>query len=207
MKTEKPIHIVYFSDPVCSYCWGSVPIISRLKRERGDKFHIEYRMGGLMPDWSMFTGHPDGPAVVGKHWPEASERIGFRIDGSVWETDPPASSYPPSIAFKAASLQGEAKGLEFYFIMRELLFHKRVNIAKRENLLRAAEESGLNIQVFLRDLDGQGRELFEADLKFAADLNVDLFPTYIMTSLSGKRARLAGFISYDKLSATIDEIL
>lgn len=91
--------------------------------------------------------------------------------------------------------------------MRELLFHKRVNIAKRENLLRAAEESGLNIQVFLRDLDGQGRELFEADLKFAADLNVDLFPTYIMTSLSGKRARLAGFISYDKLSATIDEIL
>ncbi|MBP8677939.1 MAG: DsbA family protein, partial [Bacteroidales bacterium] len=51
MKTEKPIHIIYFSDPVCSYCWGSEPIISRLKRERGDKFYIEYRMGGLMPDW------------------------------------------------------------------------------------------------------------------------------------------------------------
>lgn len=75
MKTEKPIHIVYFSDPVCSYCWGSEPIISRLKRERGDKFYIEYRMGGLMPDWSMFTGHPDGPAVVGKHWPEAQREL------------------------------------------------------------------------------------------------------------------------------------
>ncbi|MEZ7954974.1 MAG: hypothetical protein QMB82_07470 [Bacteroidales bacterium] len=61
--------------------------------------------------------------------------------------------------------------------------------------------------MFLKDLDGRGRELFQADLKFAADLNVDLFPTYIMSSLSGKRLRLAGFISYENLSAAIDEIL
>ena len=160
-----------------------------------------------MPDWTMFSDNPEGPAIVGKHWPEASEKIGFKIDGAVWEIDPPSSSYPPSIAFRAAMLQGEKRGLEFYFIMREMLFHKRVNIAKRENLFLAAEASGLNLRDFERDLVGKGKELFEDDLNLASNLEVDLFPTYIMSSLSGKNARLAGFISYEKLSLTIDEIL
>jgi predicted DsbA family dithiol-disulfide isomerase len=203
----KPVHIIYFSDPLCSYCWGSEPILTRLKRDRGSLFSIEYRMGGLMPDWTMFSDNPEGPAIVGKHWPEASEKIGFKIDGAVWEIDPPSSSYPPSIAFRAAMLQGERRGLEFYFIMREMLFHKRVNIAKRENLFLAAEASGLNLRDFERDLVGKGKELFEDDLNLASNLEVDLFPTYIMSSLSGKNARLAGFISYEKLSLTIDEIL
>ncbi|MDD3273541.1 MAG: DsbA family protein [Bacteroidales bacterium] len=203
----KPVHIIYFSDPLCSYCWGSEPILTRLKRDRGSLFSIEYRMGGLMPDWTMFSDNPEGPAIVGKHWPEASEKIGFKIDGAVWEIDPPSSSYPPSIAFRAAMLQGEKRGLEFYFIMREMLFHKRVNIAKRENLFLAAEASGLNLIDFERDLVGKGKELFEDDLNLASNLEVDLFPTYIMSSLSGKNARLAGFISYEKLSLTIDEIL
>ena len=203
----KPVHIIYFSDPLCSYCWGSEPILTRLKRDRGSLFSIEYRMGGLMPDWKMFSDNPEGPAIVGKHWPEASEKIGFKIDGAVWKIDPPSSSYPPSIAFRAAMLQGERRGLEFYFIMREMLFHKRVNIAKRENLFLAAEASGLNLRDFERDLVGKGKELFEEDLNLASTLEVDLFPTYIMSSISGKNARLAGFISYEKLSLTIDEIL
>ncbi|MDX9782505.1 MAG: DsbA family protein [Bacteroidales bacterium] len=204
---DKPVHIIYFSDPVCSYCWGSEPILTRLKREKGKLFDLEYRMGGLMPDWSMFAGSPDGPAIVGRHWPEASEKIGFKIDGKVWETDPPASSYPPSIAFRAAMLQGESRGLEFYFIMREMLFHKRVNIAKRDNLISAAEAAGLDLKRFVKDIEGKGKELFEADLKMAAELNVDLFPTYILKSQTGKTSRLAGFIIYEKLSSAIDEII
>lgn len=204
---EKPIHILYFSDPLCSYCWGSEPILSRLKRERGDLFTMEYKMGGLMPDWSIFSDQSEGLANMERHWPEASEKIGFKIDGKVWRIDPPSSSYPPSIAFRAATLQGEKKGLEFYFIMRELFFHKRVNIAKRENMILAAEASGLNIKAFIRDLDGRGKELFEEDLKLALKLTVDLFPTYILTSRSGKKARLAGFISFETLSSAIDQIL
>ncbi|OJV20778.1 MAG: hypothetical protein BGO30_05530 [Bacteroidetes bacterium 41-46] len=203
----KPVKITYFSDPLCSYCWGSEPILSRLKRERGELFTIEYKMGGLMPDWSIFGSNPEGPAIVGRHWPEASEKIGFKIDGSVWTTDPPASSYPPSIAFKAAMLQGEERGLQFYFLLRERLFHKRVNIAKTENIMDVAESAGLNMKSFVRDFEGRGRELFEEDLDFAKSLSIDLFPTYIFSSLSGKRSRLAGFIDFKRLVSAIDEIL
>lgn len=204
---EAKVNILYFSDPLCSYCWGSEIILRTIKEEFEDDISIEYRMGGLMPDWSMFDGKEEGPALVANHWAEASHHIGFIIDGEVWREDPPASSYPPSIAFRAAMLQGEEKGFRFYNIMREGFFHRKVNIAKRENLIKAAEAASLNIEIFKRDLEGKGKEEFENDLKLAASLEVDLFPTYIFSNARGKRVRLAGFIGYDQLSRTIKDLL
>lgn len=204
---ENKVNILYFSDPLCSYCWGSELILRTIKDEFRDLISVEYRMGGLMPDWSMFDGKEEGPALVANHWVEASHHIGFQIDGDVWREDPPASSYPPSIAFRAAVLQGEDKGLRFYNIMREGFFHRKVNIARRENLLKAAAKAKLDIEVFTNDLEGRGKDEFEKDLKLAASLEVDLFPTYIFSNASGKRIRLAGFIGFDQLSRTIKDLL
>lgn len=201
------VNILYFSDPLCSYCWGSELILKTIKEEFGDAVSFEYRMGGLMPDWSMFDGKEGGPALVAHHWVEASHHIGFQIDGDVWREDPPASSYPPSIAFRAAMLQGEDKGYRFYNIMREGFFHNKINIAKRENLLKAAAKAKLDIEVFTNDLEGRGKDEFEKDLKLAASLEVDLFPTYIFSNAGGKRVRLAGFIGFDQLSRTIKDLL
>lgn len=201
------VNILYFSDPLCSYCWGSELILRTIKEEFGDDIAIEYRMGGLMPDWSMFDGKEEGPALVANHWIEASHHIGFQIEGDVWREDPPTSSYPPSIAFRAAMLQGEEKGYRFYNIMREGFFHKKVNVAKRENLIKAAADASLDVEEFIRDLEGRGKEEFEKDLKLAASLEVDLFPTYIFSNKEGKKVRLAGFIGFDQISHTIKDLL
>jgi len=204
---ESKVKILYFSDPLCSYCWGSEPLLNRLRKEFGEVISIEYRMGGLMPDWSMFDGKEGGPALVGRHWPEASQHIGFHIDGDVWTEDPPASSYPPSAAFRAAMLQGEKEGHRFYNILREGFFHRKINIARRENILKAAADSCLDMEIFKRDLEGKGQEEFERDLKLAASLEVDLFPTYIFSGPDGKKVRLAGFIGFDQLLRTIKDLL
>lgn len=201
------VNILYFSDPLCSYCWGSELILTSIKEDFGDKISIEYRMGGLMPDWSMFDGKEEGPALVANHWEEASRHIGFVLDGDIWREDPPASSYPPSVAFRAAMLQDEYKGLRFYNIIRQRFFHSKVNIAKRENLIQAAKAVYLDIDLFKKDLDSRGEEEFRKDLKLAASLEVDLFPTYIFSNEEGKRVRLAGFIGFDQLSRTIKDLL
>jgi putative protein-disulfide isomerase len=52
-STKKPIRIVYFTDPICSTCWGIEPQLRKLKLEYGDLFDIEYRMGGLLPSWDI----------------------------------------------------------------------------------------------------------------------------------------------------------
>ena len=81
--------------------------------EYGDAIEIEYRMGGLLPDWSYNSGGISKPSDVAHHWDEVSEHYDMPIDGDVWLEDPLDSSYPPSIAFKAAQIQDNEKGYLF----------------------------------------------------------------------------------------------
>ncbi|MDP1098252.1 DsbA family protein, partial [Klebsiella quasipneumoniae] len=52
----KPIQLVYFTDPICSSCWGIEPQLRKLKLQYGHVIDIQYKMGGLLPDWSYNSG-------------------------------------------------------------------------------------------------------------------------------------------------------
>ncbi|ULT40102.1 DsbA family protein [Niabella defluvii] len=85
---------------------------------------IDYRMGGLLPDWSYNSGGISKPSDVAHHWDEVSVYYDMPIDGDVWLEDPLPSSYPPSVAFKAAQMQDHAKAVAFLRIIREMVFCK-----------------------------------------------------------------------------------
>ncbi|MCH5685729.1 DsbA family protein [Niabella sp. W65] len=121
---EKPIKLTYFTDPICSSCWGIEPQLRKLKLEYGDSMEIDYRMGGLLPDWSYNSGGISKPSDVAHHWDEVSVYYDMPIDGDVWLEDPLPSSYPPSVAFKAAQMQDHAKAVAFLRIIREMVFCK-----------------------------------------------------------------------------------
>jgi hypothetical protein len=48
-----------------------------------------------------------------KHWEEVSKEHKTPLDGDIWIEDPLHSSYPPSIAFKAAQIQSNDKAISF----------------------------------------------------------------------------------------------
>ena len=122
-KGTKPVHILYFTDPICSSCWGIEPQLRRLKLEYGDQMELEYRMGGLLPSWEVYnSGSISKPSDVAHHWDEVSLFYEMPIDGDVWLDDPLSSSYPPSIAFKAAQMQDEKKAVQFLRRIREMVF-------------------------------------------------------------------------------------
>src|SRR5690606_23094577 len=102
---KKSIKLIYYTDPICSSCWGIEPQLRKLKLEYGNAIKIDYRMGGLLPDWSYNSGGIGKPSDVASHWDEVSAHYDMPIDGDVWLEDPLDSSYPPSIAFKAAQMQ------------------------------------------------------------------------------------------------------
>jgi hypothetical protein len=49
--------------------------------------------------------HNQNPLDAAKHWEEVSKEHKTPLDGDIWIEDPLHSSYPPSIAFKAAQIQ------------------------------------------------------------------------------------------------------
>ena len=193
---EKPVKVVYFTDPICSSCWGIEPQLRKLKLEYGNSIEIEYRMGGLLPDWNYNSGGISKPSDVAHHWDEVSVYYDMPIDGDVWLEDPLHSSYPPSIAFKAAQMQDNDKAVLFLREIREMAFLQKKNIAKCEHLETAAKKVGLDDVQLKKDFEGKAKTLFEEDLKLAKSYGVRGFPTIFFLDNSGNKEIVYGSKPY-----------
>lgn len=193
---NKPIKIIYYTDPICSSCWGIEPQLRKLKLEYGNYFEIEYRMGGLLPNWKYNSGGISKPSDVAHHWDEVSVYYDMPIDGNVWLEDPLPSSYPPSIAFKAAQIQNNEKAILFLREIREMVFLQKKNITKWENLEFAAKKVGLDVDKFKIDYEGKAIELFEEDLNLGRELGVRGFPTMFFTDKNGNKEMVYGSRPY-----------
>lgn len=193
---NKPVKVVYYTDPICSSCWGIEPQLRKLKLEYGDAVEIEYRMGGLLPDWSYNSGGIGQPSDVASHWDEVSLHYDMPIDGDLWLEDPLDSSYPPSIAFKAAQMQGNDKAILFLREIREMVFLQKLNIAKWEHLANAAKKVGLDVNKFKTDFEGPAKKLFEEDLKLGRELGVRGFPTMFFIDEAGNQEFVYGARPY-----------
>ncbi|MFM2208044.1 MAG: hypothetical protein RL213_2019 [Bacteroidota bacterium] len=194
---NKPVKVIYFTDPICSSCWGIEPQLRRMKMEFGDVVEVEYHMGGLLPRWEGFNGGGiTKPSDVYHHWEEVSHYYNMPIIGDVWINDPLPSSYPPSIAFKAAQLQNKEKALKFLRRIREMVFIEALNITRWEYLQQAGQFAGLDTVRLRADYEGVAAKDFEADLQLARQMGVRGFPTLFFTDNSGNRNTVYGFRPY-----------
>ncbi|TNE79859.1 MAG: DsbA family protein [Bacteroidetes bacterium] len=199
----KPVKLSYFTDPICSSCWGIEVQLRKLKLEYGNYFEIDYHMGGLLPDWSYNSGGISKPSDVAHHWDEVSAYYDMPIDGDVWLEDPLHSSYPPSIAFKAAQLQSEDKALDFMRIIREMVFLQKKNITKWEHLADAAAQVGLDSTQLKSDYEGRAKALFEADLNLSRNSGVRGFPSIFFSDTSGNKELVYGARPYATFEAAL----
>ncbi|WP_291285686.1 DsbA family protein [Flavobacterium sp.] len=193
---NKPVKIIYYTDPICSSCWGIEPQLRKLKLEYGAYIDIDYRMGGLLPDWSYNSGGISKPADVAHHWDAASVHYEMPIDGNVWIEDPLDSSYPSCIAMKAAQIQDKDKAVKFMRILREQLYLEKKNIAKWENISEAASLAGLDTKKLKSDYEGDARLLFQEDLNYARTLGVRGFPTLFFSDGTNNQLTVYGSKPY-----------
>eukprot|EP01136_Pigoraptor_vietnamica_P043135 Opistho-1_new@1592 len=203
----KPIKIIYYTDPICSSCWGIEPQLRKLKLEYGEYIDIDYRMGGLLPDWSYNSGGISKPSDVAHHWKEVSKYYEMPIEGDVWLTDPLHSSYPPSIAMKAAQMQSKEKALVFMRKLRERVFLDNKNITRWDVIQEAAIYAGLDTTQLKQDYEGPAKKLFEEDLDYARSLGVRGFPTLFVSTTNKQPVTFYGFRPYDVFENTLRQLL
>ncbi len=201
---KKPIQILYFTDPICSTCWIIQPLLRKLQLEYGEFINIEYRMGGLLPSWNNYNkGKICKPLDAAKHWEEMCTIHQMPLDGDIWIEDPLKTSYPPSIAFKAAQMQDNSKALLFLRRIKEMVFLEKKNIIKSEYLENAAFEVGLDSALLLRDIEGRAQEYFLNDLELKKKYEVNSFPTLIFFDNNDNQVTLKGLQPYEKFEEVI----
>jgi protein-disulfide isomerase-like protein with CxxC motif len=191
--------LLYVTDPLCSGCWAFEPAWRRLLYRYGAEFSITYVYGGLLPSWEGFADPGAGisaPRDVATHWDAVSQASGQPIDSRVWLSDPPASSYPASIAAAAVRLVAPEQEGRYLRRLRELVFLEHQNIARPEVLRRALEAIDIDSDVWRAMLEsGAAERAFAADRLLARSLRVQVFPTVLLDAAGPPRLLAEGSLA------------
>lgn len=184
------VEITYFTDPYCSWCWATEPMLYRVRETYRDQVRVRYVMGGLVRDMADFYDGLNAirtTTEVAPHWRMVSERSGQPIDERLMDdiTDPHFSTWPACIAVKVAQLQGETIGETYLRRMRRAALTERKIISAPEVYLALAREvPGLDLERFQADLaSGAAERAFQADLAECQRYGATGFPTLLFRSL------------------------
>lgn len=212
----KILEIIEFTDPVCTWCWGSEPVLRTLETHFDDQLKLSYIMGGLVKDITAFYdsynaigGDPErSNQNIAKHWLEASERHGMPVlvEGFKLFTEEQPSTYPQNVAYKAAQLQNEEKANRFLRRIREASAAEAQQTNLTEVLVELASEVGLDIARFLEDFsNGKAQKAFEEDLYTTSQYRAHGFPSFLI-KYGENSTLLRGYQSYANFKAVITHL-
>ncbi len=137
------LEITYFTDPLCCWSWGFEPQLRRLRYGFAGRIAWRTCLVGMIPDWESF-GDPlndiHRPVQMGPLWIQAGTMTGMPSEARIWVGDPPASSWPASIAIRTAGLQS-AQAADLYLRrVRVAVMTESRNIARDDVLLELSDD-------------------------------------------------------------------
>ncbi|WP_064607811.1 DsbA family protein [Photobacterium sp. J15] len=211
---ENIIEIICYTDPYCTWCWGSEPILRKLKEQYGEQIHIRYVMGGLVEDIRQFHDPANGIGgeywykEVAAHWLEASSRHKMPVDERVFYDmkNEHFSTHPACIAYEVATFQGEIKAHRYLRRLREAASIERQIIQHREVQEALALEVGLDVDLFRDSIEsGAAIKAFHRDRLECRQKAIHGFPSYIVKG-NNDEFILNGYIPYQTFDFCLREL-
>lgn len=216
MTNQQQLEILAFTDPVCTWCWGSEPVLRKLLVWYGKQIRITPVMGGLVEDIRHFYdsanaigGDPEeSNAQIASHWVEASVRHGMpvQIEGFRLFSNDTVSTYPQNIAYKAVELCSPELAAKFLRRIREASAAEARETGRREVLIELANEVGVDVADFIIHLDDDSAaQAFRNDLATTRQYGVRGFPTFLLR-WEGKELMLRGYQNFNSMRAVISSL-
>lgn len=153
-STASPItRLFYIHDPMCSWCYAFSRSWAALQAELPEDIAIIYLAGGLAPD----TTEPMPLSMrhtIQQIWQRIEQIVpGVSFNYDFWSRNTPIrSTYPACRAVLAARKQHAESEPEMVQAIHRAYYQKALNPSLPETLQGCAQEIGLDVAVFGRDL-------------------------------------------------------
>ena len=201
--------LIYFADPMCSWCWGFSPVIERIAKEFGEALPIRLVMGGLRAGNNKAMDQGMKNDIKG-HWGHVHERTGqsfdfsfFDRDGFVYDTGPACRAI---VAMRRAA---PGRELAFLKVLHEAFYAKGVDLTSGPELLRLAMEFGIEEERFAQSFAGEecSQEL-ASDFKLVHDNGIRAFPALLGGSEADRfMAVTHGYRSFEELKQSLERLI
>jgi len=203
---SKPSRILwYFSDPMCSWCWGFAPVISAIKEAYADQFKVALLLGGLRPG----TTEPMTAALreeILHHWHEVQRRTGqsFSFEnalpaGFVYDTEPASRA-----VVTVAGINPEETFPYFQSVQAAFYAHGQ-DVTQTQTLAALAETHHIATAQFLeRFHSGDMKEKTRMHFQQTQQAGIRGFPTVALQDAAGTMPLTRGYRSFEDLQPEIE---
>ncbi len=173
-------HLVYFADPMCSWCWGFSPVISEIAQRHGDALPIRLVLGGLRP-WTQQPMDAGERADVRSHWEHVHEASGQPFDFAFF--DRPRFVYDTEPASRAVAVlrrRGMQTALAALQRIQHAFYAQNQDVTDAGTLTTLAAGLGVDAAEFRAEFASeQAMQETRADFAIAQQAGVRGFPTLI----------------------------
>ncbi len=172
--------LIYFADPMCSWCWGFAPVVDAVRERWGDALPVRLVLGGLRPGTTE-PMTPKAKTELAGHWIHVIEASGqpFREGGMadpgfVYDTDPAAR------AVVVARRSGMDVALSFLHNAQRAFYAEGRDVTRSDTLAEIAASLGLERESFLAELASEdAKQETWRDYAISRGAGVTGFPTLI----------------------------
>jgi putative protein-disulfide isomerase len=176
---RKP-HLVYFADPMCSWCWGFSPVIEAIQELFGTSLPIRLILGGLRP-WTTEPMTANDLASVRTHWEHVREASGQPFDFAFFGRDRFVYDTEPSCrAVVVLRRRGMETGLAALRRIHRAFYAENRDVTDSDTLAALAAELGVDAATFRSEFDSEAAvEETRGDFAVAQSAGIQGFPTLI----------------------------
>ncbi|MBL4614135.1 MAG: DsbA family protein [Magnetovibrio sp.] len=201
-------HILFFGDPMCSWCWGFAPELQKIAKLVEGRAQFEMVMGGLRPG----TKEPwDGEMrkYIRHHWQEVADKSGQPFDFArfddehfVYDTEPGCR------AVVCVRTIDATKTLAMYEALQRGFYAQNLNITDPEILADLAQGVGIDRAQFVSHYaDPKVRQRVSFDFKRSQAFGVQGFPSVLCADDGQYGFLTMGYRSFDSLHSDLEDWL
>jgi putative protein-disulfide isomerase len=199
-------HLVYFADPMCSWCWGFSPVIEAIETDAELALPIRLVMGGLRPGTTEPLSER-AKAEIRSHWDHVHEASGqpfdqafFSREGFVYDTDPAARAV---VVMRRAGMSRALAGLQR---IQAAFYAENRDVTQLDELAAIAVELGFSDEEFREAMQSDAaRQETLQDYALSQSAGVRGFPTLIAGTGRDNQYALVthGFQPMDEVLSTL----
>lgn len=205
--------LMYFSDPMCSWCYGFGPAIEELQAAYSDRMPLQMILGGLRPD----EERPLTEKLAGEiahHWEMVHEASGQTFDFSFFEKHPEFiyNTAPACRAVVAAGRGTSPQAMAFQHALQKMFYGQGQDPTSVETFEDAAEVAGLDRAEFRRMFDDPETEtITRQNFQLSRAFGINGYPTLVLRETEGDEEKhilvSRGFLPYAELKQRLEMIL
>jgi len=205
--SETTTKLIYIGDPMCSWCYGIAPEITKVKDNYKDQLSYELIMGGLRPyNTQMMVELKD---FLAHHWEEVNERSGQEFSYDILNSnDITYDTEPPSRATVVVRKIAPEKEMTFFKQVQIVFYLENKNMHLTESYQSILNDLDIDYDLFTKLFESaEMKNEVKLDFEKSQKMGIRSFPTLVLKHKDDLHLISNGYSTSDKIIQRIDNLL